>query len=192
MRLDYRIWKGDEIKIYQILWKQCVVIFYLWSFCGLFTYNQSSIFIIGNLLIMSALLSYLLNIKLTSSTQDLLILRDPRVYRKTVHSNMPRQLRNAVTAIAVQPVKSDINMLVNFWPWRKSFITKCGDYVLTAGLRLECSITVRIANARRFNWTRWPLFITGFLFCTKSHRSRSDISRHGNARQSLNTLPWVL
>jgi len=65
---------------------------------------------------MSALLSYLLNIKLTSSTQDLLILRDPRVYRKTVHSNMPRQLRNAVTAIAVQPVKSDINMLVNFWP----------------------------------------------------------------------------
>jgi len=105
---------------------------------------------------------------------------------------MPRQLRNAVTAIAVQPVKSDISKLVNFWPWRKSFITKCGDYVLPAGLRLECSITVRTANARRFNWKRWPLFVTGFLFCTKLHPSRSDISRHGNARQCLNTLPWVL
>jgi len=60
--------------------------------------------------------SYLLNIKLISSTQDLWILRDPQVYRKTVHRNMPRQLRNAVTAIAVQPVKSDISTLVNFWP----------------------------------------------------------------------------
>jgi len=136
--------------------------------------------------------SYLLNIKLISSTQDLWILRDPQVCRKTVHRNISKQLRNAVTAIGVQPVKSDISTLVNFWPWRKSFITKCGDYVLPAGLRLECSITVRTANARRFNWKRWPLFITGFLFCTKLHPSRSDISRHGNARQCLNTLPWVL
>jgi hypothetical protein len=50
---------------------------------------------------MSAILSYLLNIKRISSTQDLLIRRDPQVYRKTVHRKMPRQLRNAVTAIAV-------------------------------------------------------------------------------------------
>ena len=31
-------------------------------------------------------------------------------------------------------------------------------------------------------------FFTGFLFCTNLHSSRSDTSRHGNARQCLNTL----
>lgn len=161
--------------------------FFLWSFCLLFSYNQNSRFIIRNTL----------NILPTKYKTHFFHTRPlnsswPAGLQKTVHRNMPRQLCNAVNTIAVQPVKSDISTLVNFWPWRKSFMTKCGDYVLPAGLRLECSITVRTANARRFNWKRWPLFTTGFLFCTKLNPSRSDISRHGNARQCLNTLPWVL